>query len=116
MHAHHENREFRRVSIAYQVKLVAEDRIIAYPNAVNLSLGGLLLQGRDLLPVGSECGVAILLTTGEAGRRVVARGTVVRNDEQGMAIAFSKALDAESEQSLKMLIHALAPGTDGTPA
>jgi len=105
-----ETRRFRRVPIAYQVKLVADDRIIAYPKAINLSMGGILVKGRDHLPVGCECGVAILLAHGPAGRRVVARGTVVRNDEQGMAIAFSKALDAESETSLRKLIESLETG------
>ena len=109
MHATPENRKFRRVPITYQIKLVADDRIIAYPTAVNLSMSGLLLQGRDHLPVGSDCGVAILLGSGEAGRPVVTRGTVVRNDERGMAIAFSKVLDAESQQSLRMLIRDLDP-------
>lgn len=57
-----EHRQHRRIPIAYQVKLVVDDRIIAYPRAVNLSMGGILLQGQDYLPVGSSCGVAILLT------------------------------------------------------
>ncbi|WLT33541.1 PilZ domain-containing protein [Geothrix sp. PMB-07] len=108
-----EHRQHRRVPIAYQVKLVADDRIIAYPQAINLSLGGILVKGRDHLPVGCQCGVAILVGQGEPGRRVVARGTVVRNDEQGMAIAFSKALDANSEAALRQLLEAL--GVDGDP-
>jgi len=102
-----QNRQHRRIPIAYQVKLVADDRIIAYPKAINLSLGGILVKGRDHLPVGTSCGVAILLAPGETSRRVVARGTVIRNDEQGMAIAFSKALDASSEASLRHLLEAL---------
>jgi len=112
MNPYPENRQFRRIPIAYQIKLVADDRIIAYPTAINLSMGGLLVKGRDHLPVGCHCGVAILLAHGTAGRRVVARGTVVRNDEQGMAIAFSKALDAESEASLRRLIQSLETGVE----
>ena len=107
-----ETRHFRRVPIGYQVKLVADDRIIAYPRAINLSMGGILLSGPAQLPVGSHCGVAILFASAEAGRRVVARGTVVRTDGQGMAIAFSKALDPASEDSLRRLIHSLAPGAE----
>ena len=107
-----EARQFRRVPIGYQVKLVADDRIIAYPRAINLSMGGILLDGPAQLPIGSHCGVAILFASVEAGRRVVARGTVVRTDRQGMAIAFSRALDPESEDSLRRLIHSLAPGAE----
>ena len=108
-----EKRQFRRIPIAYQVKLVADDRIIAYPFAIDLSMGGILVGGSERLPVGSQCGVAILLTNSEPGRRVVARGTVVRSDDQGMAIAFSKALDPGSEAALRTLIQSLAPGADG---
>jgi hypothetical protein len=107
-----EERQYRRIPIAYLVKVVAEDRIIVYSKAINLSMGGILVSGHDQLPVGSHCGVAILLATGEAGRRVVARGTVVRTDQQGMAIAFSRALDPESDASLRWLIHSLSPGAE----
>jgi hypothetical protein len=107
-----EERRFRRIPVTYQVKVVAEDRIIAYPEAINLSLGGILVGGREQLAVGSHCGVAILLANGEAGRRVVARGTVVRASQQGMAIAFSKALDPDSEAALRWLLHALSPGAE----
>jgi hypothetical protein len=107
-----EERHFRRVPIDYQVKLVADDRIIAYPRAINLSMGGILLSGPARLPMGSHCGVAILFASPEAGRRVVARGTVVRTDGQGMAIAFSKTLDPASEDALRRLIHSLEPGAE----
>ncbi|MDR3683370.1 MAG: PilZ domain-containing protein [Geothrix sp.] len=107
-----EERQYRRIPITYQVKVVTDDRIIVYSKAINLSLGGILVSGRDQLPEGSHCGVAILLVEGEPGRRVVARGTVVRTDQQGMAIAFSKALDPESEKSLRWLIRSLSPGAE----
>ena len=107
-----EERQFRRIPIAYQVKVVAEHRMIAYSTAINLSMGGLLVRGHEHLPVGTPCGVAILFGKGEPGRRVVARGTVLRSDEQGMAIAFSKALDPNSEASLRMLIRSLEPGAE----
>jgi hypothetical protein len=107
-----EERQFERIPISYQVKLVADDRIIAYPRAVNISMGGILLRGPAHLPVGSHCGVAILLADADAGRRVVARGTVVRTDQLGIAISFSKALDPESENALRWLIQALAPGAE----
>ena len=109
---HSEDRHYRRIPIGYQVKLVSQDHIIAYARAVNLSMGGILLSGPVVLPIGSHCGVAILLADADAGRRVVARGIVVRADGQGMAIAFSKALDQESEETLRRLIHSLAPGAE----
>ncbi|GLH66716.1 PilZ domain-containing protein [Geothrix edaphica] len=108
-----ERRRFRRVPITYRVKLVVEDRIIAYPTAIDISMGSILLGGTERLPLGSPCGVAILLAEGESGQRVVARGTVVRSDSRGMAVAFSKSLDADSENALRALIHSLSPGAEG---
>ena len=105
-------RQFRRVPIAYQVKVIAENQMITYSTAINLSMGGILVRGQKHLPVGTPCGVAILFGKGEPGRRVVARGMVVRSDSLGMAIAFSKALDPNSEGALQMLIHSLDPGAE----
>ncbi len=106
-----DSRQHPRIPMAHEVKLVAEDRIIACPRALNLSLGGILVEGVAGLPVGSDCGVAILLVNGDPGRRVVARGTVVRSDAQGVAIDFSRSLDPLSRRALQMLIQSLeAPG------
>lgn len=107
-----EQRQSPRVPISYQVKLVAEDQMITFSTALNLSMGGILLRGPGRLPVGSQCGVAILLADGGTGRRIVTRGTVVRSDAQGLAIAFSKALDRTSEDSLRALLQSMDPGAE----
>jgi len=104
-----EKRRFRRVPIAYEVKLIVEDRIISFPSAIDLSLGGILVDGRSPLPVGTTCGLAILLGAGEPGKRIVTRGMVVRVDERGVAIAFSRNLEPASTEALKLLIHSLDP-------
>jgi hypothetical protein len=107
-----EYRRFRRIPIAYEVKLIVEDRLISYASAINLSMGGLLVDGRSPLPVGTTCGVAILLGAGHPGKRIVTRGMVVREDDRGIAIAFSRALDPGSAASLKALIQSLDPGAE----
>lgn len=107
-----EKRQFTRLPIAYRVKLVADDRILAFPSALDISMGGILVGGPERLPVGSECGVAILLMDSESGKRVVARGTVVRSNGRGTAIAFSKALDPDSLKALRMLVRAISPEAD----
>ena len=76
-------------------------------------VGGILLSGPGRLPVGSHCGVAILLADGGTGQRIVTRATVIRSDARGMAIAFSRALDRNSEDSLRALIHSLDPEPEG---
>jgi hypothetical protein len=113
--AYSESRQFPRFPISYQVKLVVEDRIIAFPSAIDLSMGGILVSGDHHLNIGTECGVAILLGKGEPGRRVVTRGTVVRVDTRGTALAFSRALDASSADSLRTLIGSLSAGGEPQP-
>lgn len=107
-----DQRQFPRIPIAYRVKVVADDRIIAFPSAVNISMGGILVGGSERLPLGSACGVAILLEDADAGKRVVTRGTVIRSDAGGMAIAFSRDLEPASLEALRALIQSLAPGAD----
>ncbi|HJW72472.1 MAG TPA: PilZ domain-containing protein [Geothrix sp.] len=110
--AYSESRQFPRFPISYQVKLVVEDRIIAFSSAIDLSMGGILVSGDHHLNIGTECGVAILLGKGEPGRRVVTRGTVVRVDTRGTALAFSRTLDASSADSLRTLIGSLTSGVE----
>lgn len=107
-----EQRQHPRVPIAYRVKVVTPDRIIAFPTAINISMGGLLIGGSDRLPVGTACGVAILLEEAEAGKRVVTRGTVVRSDANGMAIQFSRELEARDIEALRALIRSVSPEAD----
>lgn len=107
-----EQRRYRRVPIAYEVKLIVEDRMISFPSAIDLSLGGILVDNHSPLPIGTNCGLAILLGAGSPGKRIVTRGMVVRADDRGIAIAFSKALDPGSVESLKELIHSLDPGAE----
>jgi hypothetical protein len=101
-------RHFLRLPATYLVKVVTEDRIIAYPHAINLSLGGILVGGEERLPVGSACGVAILLDEGGTGKRVVTRGTVVRSGDDGLAIAFTRTLEPAAKEALESLILSLA--------
>jgi len=111
-----EHRRTCRVPISYQVKLVSEDQLITYASAVNLSLGGMLLRGSARLPIGSQCGVAILIADGGMGQRIVTRGTVVRDDAQGLAIAFSKTLAPSSEEALRALLRSLDQPPEAQPS
>lgn len=92
--------------------MVAQDRIIACATAIDISMGGIMVGGQERLPVGCECGVAILLEGAEAGKRVVTRGTIVRSDAYGMAIKFSMTLDEGSYEALRTLIRDLCSQAD----
>ena len=104
------HRAFPRIPIGYRVKVVTDDQMIAYASALNVSLGGLLLEATPTLPIGRPCGIAIFLMDQETGKRIVARGVVVRSDAAGTAIQFTKALEAESRALMKALIHSRTPG------
>jgi hypothetical protein len=104
------HRAFPRIPIGYRVKVVTDDQMIAYASALNVSLGGLLLEATPALPIGRPCGIAIFLLDQETGKRIVARGVVVRSDAAGTAIQFTKALEAESRSLMEALIHSRTPG------
>lgn len=110
-----DQRQHPRIPITHRVRVVAADRIIGYPEAINVSMSGILVRGTVQLAVGSACGVAILLEDGEKGKRVVTRGTVVRSDAAGLAIEFSRALDAGSFRALESLVRSI-PAPQAVPS
>ena len=105
-----EHRAFPRIPIGYQVKVVTDDQMLTFASARNVSRGGLLVEPTPCLRVGSACGVAILLKDRESGKRIVARGIVVRTDALGTALQFTQALDEGSRSLLDLLIRSLTPG------
>lgn len=105
-----DHRASSRVPIGYRVKVVTDDQMIAYASALNVGLGGLLLEPTPSLPVGRSCGVVIFLMDLETGKRIVGRGIVVRSDARGTAIQFTKALEADNRVLLEALIHSRTPG------
>lgn len=107
-----EHRAFPRVPIGFRVKVVTDDQMIAYASALNVSLGGLLVEPTPGLPVGLSCGIAIFLMDQETGKRIVARGIVVRSDARGTAVQFTKPLDKVSREHLEALVHSHTPEDD----
>ncbi|HEX9080705.1 MAG TPA: PilZ domain-containing protein [Holophagaceae bacterium] len=102
-------RAFPRVPIGYRVKLITDDQMITFASARNVSLGGILVDPTPSLPLGRSCGVAIFLLDQESGKRLVARGIVIRNDALGTAIQFTQPLDGSSQTLLEALIRSLSP-------
>jgi hypothetical protein len=103
------HRAFPRVPIGYRVKIVTKDRMIGYSQALNVSMGGILLQGEPPLQVGIRVGVAIFLADGEGGSRIVTHGTVVRSDAQGNAIQFAPDMEDVHTKALALLVAAHSP-------
>ena len=96
-----------RIPIGYRIMVVTDDDMVAYISARNISTSGLLLAPPLALPVGGRCGVVIFLMDSELGRRVVARGTVVRSGPDGTAIQFQKGIEKESYEALVTLVDSL---------
>jgi len=92
-----EHRIYDRLPSQNKVKIKGPGRLALYAIAINLSLGGVLLNATPGLPVGSQCQVA--LSDGSA-QPVLAQGTVVRSDTQGTAIRFASVLPSDQLQDL----------------
>jgi hypothetical protein len=89
-------RNYDRIPVQNKVKVLGKGRLALYAIAINLSLGGVLLNATPSLPVGSRCAVTLF----DGAQSVNAIGTVVRSDGQGTAIQFAKLLATDKLQAL----------------
>lgn len=97
-----DSRTSERVPIVSRVKVLRNGRIVAYALAVNLSLGGIRLNARTPLRVGSVCQVAIPNPEGGEGGEILAESIVIRNDEQGTVLQFVSIL---ARASFEAVVH-----------
>jgi heme/copper-type cytochrome/quinol oxidase subunit 4 len=95
-----DQRTFERIPFAKKVKVVSMGRMAAYAMAINIGMGGVLLQSAAPLPVGSKCQVAIPISGGDGIKHMMAEGTVVRSDTGGTAVKFVRTLDPSSLDTL----------------
>jgi len=97
-------RKFTRVPIGYRVKVMAEERTIVCPSAINLSMNGILVRAPEGLPLGTSCYIIIFVLEEGVETKILAWGTVVRENAEGMAIRFSKILGQEGSNQLRNLV------------
>ena len=100
-------REFTRVS----TKIRAEVTAILSGRTRDMSVKGFYLVCDRSLPVGTECLVAVYLGEPPGQVRIEMAGTVVRVDDTGMAIEFSK-MDIDSFDHLRKLVLYNSTDTD----
>lgn len=93
-----------RVPIGYRVKIMADEKDILCPSAINISMSGILVRASERLPVGTGCYVIIFLLEGGAETKILAWGIVVREAPEGMAIRFSRILGDQGTQHLRNLV------------
>jgi uncharacterized membrane protein len=104
-----ELRASERIPIGNRVKVIRNGRIVVYALAVNLSLGGIRLNARTPLQVGSPCKVAIPRPDGGETGDILAEGIVIRNDDQGTVLQFVSTLAKASFESVVHPALASAP-------
>ena len=79
---------------------------------VDISLGGMLIEGECELELNSEVAVTVLLGEDAAGQVIEAIGRVARCDARGVGVEFTELESTESLEHLKNLVlyNSQAPG------
>ena len=97
-------RAFTRIPIAFRVKILTEDATLASSTALNLSLGGLLVQTSRPLPLGTPCHVVLFVLEDGQEQKILAEGIVVREAADAVAIRFTRLMGDESRSRLERLV------------
>ena len=97
-------RAFTHIPIAFRVKILTEDATLASSTALNLSLGGLLVQTSRPLPLGTPCHVVLFVLEDGQEQKILAEGIVVREAADAVAIRFTRLMGDESRSRLERLV------------
>jgi PilZ domain len=100
-------RDFTRVTTGVGAEIIVGGRT-TFGTVQDVSLNGVFVQCSDSLPVGSQCGVNIILQGTQAPMRVSEKGRVTRANDTGMAIEFDE-VDVDSFAHLRNLVLFNAP-------
>lgn len=106
-----EKRKFTRVLFETTIKITAGSAVIVSNRLRDISLGGAFVSASGTsLPEGTSCILEIDLIGRATLLRIQIEGEVVRSDEEGMAMKFTK-MDLDSLVHLRHLIavHAQDP-------
>jgi len=95
-----DQRTFERVPFGQKVKVVSKGKMVAYAMAINIGMGGVLLNASPILPVGSQCRLAIPVPGEEGLQRLNAEGTVVWSTAEGTAVKFVRTLEPSRFEAL----------------
>lgn len=97
-------RKFTRVPIGYRVKVMTEDKTIVCPSAINISMNGILVRSPERLAVGTQCHIIIFVLEDGSETKILAWGTVVRDNADGLAIRFSQILGKDGPERMRSLV------------
>lgn len=109
-----DKREFSRVETHPRARLTlptGEEIMTGF--IVDISLGGMLIEGACDLELNSEVMVTVLLGEDAAGQVIEAIGKVARCDARGIGVEFTELESTESLEHLKNLVlyNSQAPGS-----
>ncbi|MDQ7781494.1 MAG: PilZ domain-containing protein [Desulfomonilaceae bacterium] len=105
-----EKRRFTRAPFQTEVRVISDDRIVVSHHLQNVSLGGAYVLVDNPLPQGMPCILNIDLIGPRSLLRVEIEGEVIRVEEKGMAVKFTR-IDVDSLVHLRhfIRIHAQDP-------
>ncbi len=93
-------RNFERIPFNQKVRVITAGRMVAYAMVINIGMGGILLGSTSPLPVGSQCKITIPVPGGDAIKRIITEGIVVRGDDGGTAVKFTKPIEPSRFEAL----------------
>jgi hypothetical protein len=98
-----EKRKFTRVRFDTVVQVSTPTKSITTSRVCDIGLGGLFVFTEEKLPIGDECVVNIELIGPASLLRVRVEGEIVRVQDQGAAVQFTR-IDTDSLIHLKHLL------------
>lgn len=96
----HDQRIYERLPFSQKVKLLSAGKMVIYAMAINIGMGGVLLNASVPLKVGSQCRLSISVPGGEGIKAILTEGTIVRSDGGGTAVRFLKTIDPNRFETL----------------
>jgi len=105
-----ERRKFTRILFETQIRIMSTTSSFVSNSLKNISLGGVFIETTHRLSEGESCALEIDLTGHASLLRIQVEGDVVRCEDDGIAVRFTK-IDLDSLIHLRHLIkvHAQDP-------
>jgi hypothetical protein len=82
-----------RIRIPFKTPIILHSKAYHYPQEgelINISMEGAYVKTEDLIPVGYDCEVDILITAPSCRLTISIEGTIVRRDKDGLGIRFNE--------------------------
>jgi hypothetical protein len=99
-----ERRQKTRVHFETHVIIKTRDsEIRAEADSQDMSIKGMFVKTQDKIPEGAPCDLEILLTGSSTRLALTIKGTITRQEENGLAIGF-ESMDLDSFMHLKNII------------